>query len=107
MLQSELVSYLRAARIADLVVTPGLRVDAAYRLSGRLRRLEQLVGDPTKVLIEIEFAVRDNRHGRIVLLKTYRAESDPVDATLPAAVEAFGKAFTAIAARLTADLASR
>jgi len=56
MLQSELVSYLRAARIADMVVTPGLRVNAAYRLSGRLRRLEHLVGDQPKVLVEIEFA---------------------------------------------------
>jgi len=105
MLQSELVSYLRAAHVADLVVTPGLRVNAAYQLSGRLRRLEQLVGDPTQVLIEIEVAVRDNRLGRIVLLKTYRAEASPADATLPAAVDAFGKAFTGIAARLTADLA--
>jgi len=105
MLQSELVSYLRAARIADLVVTPGLRVNAAYRLSGRLRRLEHLVGDRSQVLVEIEFAIRDNRRGRITLLKTYRAEAIPVDATLPAAVDAFGKAFTAIAARLTADLA--
>jgi cholesterol transport system auxiliary component len=105
MLQSELVGYLRAARIADLVVTPGLRVNAAYRLSGRLRRLEQLVGDPSKVLVEIEFAVRDNQRGRITLLKTYRAEAIPADASLPAAVDAFGKAFTAIAARLAADLA--
>ncbi len=105
MLQSELVSYLRAARVADMVVTPGLRVNAAYRLSGRLRRLEHLVGDQPKVLVEIEFAVRNNRRGRITLLKTYRAEATPVDATLPAAVDAFGKAFTAIATRLTADLA--
>ena len=104
MLQSELVGYLRAARIADLVVTPGLRVNAAFRLSGRLRRLEQLVGEQSKVLVEIEFAVRDNRRGRITLLKTYRAEAIPVDASLPAAVDAFGKAFTAIVARLTADL---
>jgi ABC-type uncharacterized transport system auxiliary subunit len=107
MLQNELVSYLRAARVADLVVTPGLRVNAAYRLSGRLRRLEHLVGEPTMALVEIEFALRDNQRGRIVLLKTYRAESVPLDATLPAAVDAFGQAFTAIAARLTADLASR
>jgi ABC-type uncharacterized transport system auxiliary subunit len=105
MLQNELVNYLRAARIADMVVTPGLRVNAAYRLSGRLRRLEHLVGDQSKVLVAIEFALRDNRHGRITLLKTYRAEAIPVNATLPAAVDAFGQAFTAIAARLTADLA--
>ena len=107
MLQSELVGYLRAARVADMVVTPGLRVNAAYRLSGRLRRLEHLVGDRPQVVVEIEFALRDNRRGRIVLLKTYRAEATPVDVTLPAAVDAFGKAFTAIAARLAADLASR
>lgn len=107
MLQNELVGYLRAARVADLVVTPGLRIDADYRLSGRLSRLEHLVGDPTKVLVEIEFALRDNQRGGIVLLKTYRAESVPVDATLPAAVDAFGQALTAISARLAADLASR
>lgn len=105
MLQSELVSYLRTAGVADMVVTPGLRVNADYRLSGRLRRLEHLVGEPSKVLVEIEFAMRDNRRGRIILLKTYRAEAIPVDTTLPAAVDAFGQAFTAIAARLTADLA--
>lgn len=105
MLQNELVGYLRAARIADMVITPGLRVNAAYRLSSRLRRLEHLVGDQSKVLVAIEFAVRDNRNGRITLLKTYQAEAIPVDATLPAAVDAFGQALTAIAAHLTADLA--
>jgi cholesterol transport system auxiliary component len=105
MLQNELVGYLRAAGIADMVVTPGLRVNADYRLSGRLSRLEYLVGDQPRVLIEIEFAVRDNRHGRITLLNTYRAEATPVDGSLPSAVDAFGKAFTAIATRLTADLA--
>ena len=104
MLQNVLVGYLRAANVAELVVTPGLRVNADHRLSSRLRRFEHLVGDSPAAVLEIEFALRDNRDDRIVLLETYRAEAVPTDATLSAAVAAFGHAFTAIATRLKADL---
>ena len=58
MLRDELVTYLRRAKVADIVVTPEMRVSPDYVLTGKIRRLEKVVGTPPKAVLEIELGLR-------------------------------------------------
>jgi len=52
MLQDQMVTYLRRSGAAGLVVTPDTRVRADYRVSGKAKRFERLVGNAApKVMV--------------------------------------------------------
>ena len=45
MVQLQMAQYLRAAGAARQVVTPEVRVDAHYRVTGRILQLERVIGE--------------------------------------------------------------
>ncbi|MDA0998524.1 MAG: ABC-type transport auxiliary lipoprotein family protein, partial [Proteobacteria bacterium] len=56
MLRDEIVTYLRAANVAKTVVTPEMRLNPEYVMAGKIRRLEQIVGSPSRAVLDIEIA---------------------------------------------------
>jgi len=104
MMRDELVACLRAAGVATTIVTPELRIEPEFILSGRLKRLEQVRGTPTKAAIVLELGLRAGRQDKLLLLKTYRVENEAENDSVAAAVDAFNRALSAICARFVADI---
>lgn len=106
LLQDELISYLRAAGVADAVVTPEMRVDVAYVLTGKVKRFEQVTGKAPKAVVEVELGVRRADDGKLVYLASEKAEAPAADATVGAGVAAMSTALGDIFARVVAGLKS-
>ncbi len=107
MLSGQLVNYLRAAKIADTVVTPESRIDAAYIVSGRIKRFERITGATPKGLVFLELSLRKRKDNKLVYMNTYRAEVDASEDGVGGAVAALNKGVTQIFARFTADIAGK
>lgn len=104
MLRDELVTYLRAVNVAKNVVTPEMRLNAEYVLTGRIRRFEQIKTADEGAVIEIEFALRRPADNRLLFLKSYRNESKQQASGVAGAVRALNEGWNLILADLLADL---
>lgn len=107
MLRDELVSYLRAAKIAKAVVTPEMRVNADYVLTGKIIRLEKVVGTPAKAVLEIELGVRKATGGGLVFLETYRIEAASDGPGVDDAVHALNGALSTVYEKFVSDISKR
>jgi ABC-type uncharacterized transport system auxiliary subunit len=107
LLQEQLVTYARAARLADQVVTPDMRLDAQHLLTGRIVRLEQVLGPSPHVVVSLEMVLRQAGSDRRPLMGTYEQVEPAADATVGAAVAAMDRALNQIFARFLADVAAR
>lgn len=104
MLRDQLVTYLRAAKVADIVVTPEHRVEPDYEIAGKIKRLEQVVGKPPGAVVELELALKRSADGQILILNTYRIEAEAKSGTVGAAVDALNSALGLIYARFINDI---
>jgi cholesterol transport system auxiliary component len=107
MLQDGLVAFLRAARLAETVVTPGLRREPDHLLVGRIKRLEQVTGPAPKAVVELEFALKRVKDDRLIWLESYRSEVPARDGSVAAGVEAIGRGVADIYGRFLGDVARR
>jgi ABC-type uncharacterized transport system auxiliary subunit len=107
LLQDRLVAYARAAVLADQVVTPEMRIDAQYVLSGRIVRFEQVIGPNPHVVVALEMTLRHVGSDRAPLLGSYEQTEPAADATVGAAVAAIDRAVNQIFSRFLADVATR
>lgn len=107
MLRDELVSYLRARKVSNAVVTPEMRVPPDYVLIGKIKRLEKIVGSPPKAVLELELGVRSATGGKLVLLDTYRIETQASGNGVDDAVESLNISLTDAYAEFVADLSKR
>ena len=107
MLQAEMVEYLRAAGIADAVVTPAVRVSSDYLVSGRIVRLERIIGDGGyQVAVELELVLTREKDRKLLLLKNYREQHVAGGGSVADATRAMSEATGAILAQFVADLAA-
>jgi ABC-type uncharacterized transport system auxiliary subunit len=105
-LQVELADYLREANIADQVVTSEARLKGNYVLTGRIRRLERVVGNGRpRVDVSVEFALLRESDRNLLVLETYREELPVRSSEVGDAATAFGQALTRIFARFVRDAA--
>ncbi len=104
MLRDQLVSYLRAAKVASKVVTPEMRVGADYVVIGKINRLEKVIGSPAKVAVELELSLSQRTDGKLLFLDTYRVVTVSENDTVGAAVKALNKALGKVYASFTADI---
>lgn len=104
LLQRALADYLRAAAVADSVMTPDAGATEDWHVNGHLRRFDQLLAPSPRVRVELELRLRRRGGETLVSQKVYAAES-PADAADPeAAARAFSAAVEQIFARFAADL---
>lgn len=107
MLRDELVSFLREARVADAVVTPAMRVQADYVLTGKIKHLEQVTGAAARTLLEIELGLRRPSDGKLLFLKSYRQENASGGKGVGAAVDSLNTALSIIYADFLRDLSKK
>ena len=107
MLRDQLVAYLRGAKVASAVVTPELRVAADYALTGKIMRLERVIGaspGAAKAVVELELGVRQTAGERLLFLDTYRVETAAAADTVGAAVDAMNEGLKRVFALFVADI---
>ncbi len=107
MLSGQLVNYLRAAGVADTVVTPEARIDAAYVVSGRIKRFERIIGAASKGLVFLELSLRERKNNKLIYMNPYRAEIKASEDGVGGAVAALNKGVAQIFARFTADITGK
>lgn len=104
MLQIQLIDYLRQSGLAASVVTPDLRVKSDYELSGRIKRLERLLGGgPPRVVAELELALVESASKRLILVRSYDAEVRSDDESVTASISALNVALSRIFERFLID----
>ena len=104
LLQDQLIAYLRAAGVADHVVSPEMRVDVDYVLTGKVKRLEQVTGTDPKAVAEVEVGIRRVRDGKLMLLRSERAEAPAASAAVGDGVAAMNAAISDVFARIVDGL---
>ena len=107
MLREELVSYLRQAKISDAVVTPEMRVPPDYVLTGKIKRLEKIIGTPPKAVLELELGLKKASGGKLIFLDTYRIETASENTGVDDAVNSLNTSLSTIYANFVADLSKR
>lgn len=108
MLQSQLVDYLRGSAVAGSVITSDLRVARDYEVTGRIKRLERLLGGGApRVVAEIELAMIETADNRLVVVQTYAAEARSEDDSVEASIFALNRAVAEIFGRFVADAGLR
>jgi ABC-type uncharacterized transport system auxiliary subunit len=98
MLQSQMVAYLRGRNIAGTVITPEMRIRPDFEVSGRIKRLERLLGGgPPRVIVEVELTMVRLSDGRPIVIDTFTAErpsgGPDVDASIMAMSAALEEIF--------------
>ena len=110
LLQHALVGYLRAAGVAGRVVTPELREDPRWVVTGRILRFERVAGGGGAAAVTVELALRERASGPPRVHGVYEASRRAGADSAPAAIEALGlavgEAFAAFVADVEAELAS-
>lgn len=104
MLSSELISFLRAAKVATQIVTPNMRVRSDYVLSGNIKRLERIVGKPNRSLIRVEFSIRSASRGKLLFLREYKLENSVNGEDLASTVNSLSTSLSVIASDFLEDL---
>ncbi|SCA57346.1 putative ABC-type uncharacterized transport system [Candidatus Terasakiella magnetica] len=104
LLQDAMVKFLRAANLAKHVVTPELRMDEHYLLTGKIKRLERDLASRDKVAVEIEIGLKRTSDDKIIVLKTYARELVQSDSGVNGAVAAMNAALSDIYAEFLNDV---
>jgi len=103
LLQQEMTHYLRKAGLAQQVVTPEMRTKADYALSCRISKLERVLDQSPRVILELELGITSMNDRRTVLLRTYRGEEPTTDLEVDTSIEAYNKALSKILHRFLTD----
>ncbi len=104
MLQELVVRYLRSANVATQVITPETPALSSYEVSGKIKRLEQIRGSRSRVVVELEFVLTRSREASVLWVQDYLVEATSKDDSVKAAVEAFNQAIGDVCLRLVNDL---
>lgn len=104
MLRDQLVDFLRAANVADLIVTPEIRSRADYVLTAKIKRLEKITGSTPRAVVELELGLQENQKDTVLLLQTYRVETTAKSDSVGDAVIALNKALTSVYTLFVEDL---
>lgn len=107
MLRDQLIAYLRATKLAKDVVPSELRVLTQYRVEGRIKRLEQLVGGKNSAVMALELALIDKTTDSIVSSGSYEVTKQADGKNIDDAVHALNAALNEILAKFVTDLAAR
>ncbi len=104
LLQTELISFLSAASVADTVISATARVKPDYVVYGRIRHFERVLEPEVRAIVEIKLAVMNAAGEEILVNRSYREEQAAANSTIAASVVAFGEAVHVIFERFLADL---
>jgi ABC-type uncharacterized transport system auxiliary subunit len=104
MIQRSVIDALRSAQAFDQIAAPEIRTNRDYELTGILHRLEHVVGDSDKVVVEFDVGLRRIRGNDLLFLKTYRSERD-TGRGVAAAVSTMSAALDELLREMLSDIA--
>jgi len=96
LLQQEMTQYLRKAGLAPQVVTPKMRTKADYVLSCRIAKLERVLDQSPRVILELELGITSMKDRRTILLRTYREELQTRNLEVAASIKGYNQALSNI-----------
>lgn len=105
LLQTELVSYLEKAGVADAVLPATALVRPDFVVSGRLSHFEQVVDPDNRVVVELQLTLTSS-DGRILVNERYREEREASGSEVAASAAAFGDAVNGIFGRFLEDVSA-
>ena len=103
LLQQEMTQYLRKAGFAPQVVTPKMRTKADYALSCRIAKLERVLDQSPRIILELELGITSLKNRRMLLLRTYREEIQTRNLEVAASIKAYNQALSNILHRFITD----
>lgn len=103
LLQQEMTRYLRKAGLAQQVVTPEMRTKANYSLSCRIGRLERVLDQSPRVILELELGITSMKDRRTLLLQNYREEYPTENLEVASSINAYNQALANILHRFMSD----
>jgi len=106
LLQDAMVKYLRGANLATHVVTPELRMNEDYLLTGKIKRLERDLASGKNIAVEIEIGLKRNSDDKIMVLKTYTRMLEQSTKGVNGAVQAINAALADIFNEFLTDVRS-
>lgn len=108
LLRDLLLSVLRSANLAELVLPPSLGIPAEFNLVTRLARLERLVeAGSQRVRVEIEFSLVRERDRSLLFHETYSDSASIEGSGTPEVVAAYDLALSHILQRFLTELDRR
>ena len=102
-LQQQMADYLRSSRVARQVVTPEHRVKADYRFTCRVVKLERVLDNDPRVVMELELGLTHMRDREAVLLQTYHVEQPANNHDIATSIVAYNQALTTILNQFLGD----
>lgn len=103
MLQDQIVTYLRNSGISRIVVTPEMRVQPDYLVTGKAKRLERLIaGGRPRVVVSLDLTLVRLADSRLVLSDSFSEEAVAADGSVEASVAALNQATARILDRFVA-----
>jgi len=107
LIKDSLVSYLRAAGVANRVVTPEMRVSSDYSVLGRIKRLEIYTGSKYTGVASFEIGLRRNMDGELIVLREYDSKVVADNNSVGSVITAVEKAVEDIFARFVMDISTK
>ncbi|WP_419798894.1 MAG: ABC-type transport auxiliary lipoprotein family protein [Terasakiella sp.] len=104
LLQDAMVTFLRKASLATHIVTPELRMNEDYLLTGKIKRLERDLSAEPKVVVELEIGLKQVRDDKILVLKTYKRELAQTGEGVHGSVETINRALSDIYTQFLNDV---
>lgn len=106
LVSGELVGYLRQRGVAGQVVTPEARARPDYVISGRVVKLERIVGGQPQGSVELEIRVHRQRDGKLLFSRIYDRKVEAKDRDLLSTVESLSSGVGGIFDEFVGDLAA-
>jgi ABC-type uncharacterized transport system auxiliary subunit len=107
LIQQHMIRFLRANRLAPTIIDEDSGDEAAFVISGRILRFEQMLSsDTAHADVELELQVASAGRRQPLLRKTYRAAEPAADQSVDAFVQSMGRAMDRICAAFAKDLIS-
>lgn len=105
LIQNRLVTYLQKRGVSDTVVTPGLRAQADYALSGRIVEMHRSLGNPPTITLAMDLSLLRLRDRR-VLVQSSGIETQSA-ASIDEAIRAYESAASNLFDAFVAECQSR
>ena len=103
LLQQEITQYLRKAGLAQQVVTPAMRTKSDYALSCRIAKLERVLDNTPRVIMELELGITSMQDRKTLLIRTYREEIQTTEQEVTTSIHAYNQALSNILHRFLTD----
>ena len=107
LIKDALVSYMRAAGVANRIVTPEMRVSSDYSVLGRIKRLEIYTGRKYMGVASFEIGLRRNSDGELIVLNEYESMVEAKNNLVGSVITAVEKATEEVFSRFVADISAK